>query len=100
MDELRVSATDTLAQISHAMASQASSSAKLRRIAALTAIHTDMAYSCLDALAGRKPSVVLAIGAALAVEDFDDEVEEADEAWPDDEADEEEQAMSTTTPGK
>ena len=88
MDELRVSAIDTLAQISHTMASQVDPIAKLRRIAAVTAIHTDMMYSALGAPAARKPSVVLAIGAAPAVEDFDDEVEEADEAWPDDEADE------------
>ena len=80
MDELRVSAIDTLAQISHTMASQVDPIAKLRRIAAVTAIHTDMMYSALRAPA--------AIGAAPAVEDFDDEVEEADEAWPDDEADE------------
>ena len=82
-----MSAKDTLAQIAHAMASQAEPNAKLRRIAAVTALHTDLMYSALGAPAGRKRSVV-AIGAEPVVEYFNDEAEEADEAWLDDEADE------------
>ena len=87
MDDLREFEMHTLAQISHAMASQAQPSAKLRRIAALAAIHTDMAYSCLDPPAKRKPSVVIAIGAAPAGEDFDDDTWEREEGaptWPED----------------
>ena len=81
---------DTLAQISHAMASQAEPNAKLRRIAAVTAIHTDRMYSALGAPAGSKRSLV-AIGAEPVDEYFNDEAwldDEADEAWLDDEADE------------
>ena len=87
MDDLREFEMHTLAQISHAMASQAQPSAKLRRIAALAAIHTDMAYSCVDPPATRKPSVVIAIGAAPAGEDFDDDAWEREEGaptWPED----------------
>ena len=88
MEEVRKSASYTLAEIAHAMESRAHPNAKLRRIAALTAQHSDMVYSALGLLAVRKRSVVPAIGAEPEVEYFDDEVEEADEAWPDDEADE------------
>ena len=88
MEGIHKSASLTLAEIAHAMESRAHPNAKLRRIAALTAMHTDMVYSALGLLAVRKRSVVPAIGAEPEVEYFDDEVEEADEAWPDDEADE------------
>ena len=74
---------DALAEISHGMASHLEPNAKVRRIAAVTAIHTDRMYSSMGAPAGSKRSLV-AIGAEPVVEYS----QESDEVWLDDEADE------------
>ena len=65
MEEVRKSASYTLAEIAHAMESRAHPNAKLRLIAAVTAQHTDYVYSALGRPDETRPD------------------DEPDDPWPD-----------------